>query len=238
MPTRRGTGRRGIGQSTVQRQTKAILWQDQVRLATIIDSAMDAIITVDADQHITLFNAAAEQLFGCSRTQALGQSFDVFIPERYRTAHGHHIAAFGRTGATSRSMGAPLQPLIARRADGSEFPIEATISQAEVGGQKLYTVIIRDITERTRREEQQQFLVEATNRLSSSLDYAARASLLTQLVIPYLADYSLLFRVEPNGMHRPVTVHTATWRRNPSSMNWARAIRSIRPIPPASSDEF
>jgi PAS domain S-box-containing protein len=101
----------------------------QARLAAILDSAMDAIITVDENQHILLFNRAAEKLFLCPREQALGTPLERFIPERFRGAHHGHIEHFGRTGVTSRRMG-DVTTLWALRADGEEIPIEASISQA------------------------------------------------------------------------------------------------------------
>jgi PAS domain S-box-containing protein len=127
--------------------------EKRARLSGIISSAMDAIISVDAGQRITIFNAAAEKMFGCPAREALGQPLDRFIPEQFRDAHREHVAAFGRTGTTSRAMG-QLQPVSGLRVDGEEFPIEASISHIEVGGQQVYTVILRDITERKRAEEQ------------------------------------------------------------------------------------
>jgi PAS domain S-box-containing protein len=122
------------------------------RLAGIIESAMDPIITIDAEQRITVFNRAAEQVFGRPAAAALGQPIDRFIPERFRRVHAEHIRAFGRMGVTSRSMRS-LGTLTGLRADGEEFPIEASISQVDVSGQKFFTVILRDITERERAEE-------------------------------------------------------------------------------------
>ncbi|MBI3530787.1 MAG: PAS domain S-box protein [Betaproteobacteria bacterium] len=125
----------------------------ELRLNAIVQSAMDAIITVDSDQHIVLFNAAAEKMFGCGVAEATGGSLDRFIPQRMRASHRAHVDHFSRTGETSRRMGV-RSILLALRADGTEFPIEASISQAVVGDQKLLTVILHDITERTRAEEE------------------------------------------------------------------------------------
>ena len=122
------------------------------RLMGIIASATDAIITVDAEQRITLFNAAAERMFRCPAAEALGAPLDRFIPQRFRAAHHAHIEEFGKTGVTTRVMG-HQRPLAALRSDGQEFPVEATISQVTVAGQKLFTAIVRDITERKRAEE-------------------------------------------------------------------------------------
>lgn len=128
------------------------LRKSQQQLAGVIGSAMDAIISVDEDQRIVLFNSAAERMFLYPSEDAVGESLDRFIPERFRAAHREHIEDFGRTHITKRTMGA-LGAIFGLRADGEEFPIEASISQLESEGRKFYTVILRDITERKRAEE-------------------------------------------------------------------------------------
>ena len=122
------------------------------RLRAILDSAMDAIITVDEEQKIVLFNRAAEQLFAVPREEALGTVLDRFIPGRFREAHRRHMGEFGRTGVTSRRMG-DVTTLWAVRAGGTEFPIEASISQTAEGGRRYFTVILRDISLRKQHED-------------------------------------------------------------------------------------
>jgi PAS domain S-box-containing protein len=140
----------------------------EARLDAIVDSAMDAILTVDAAQRIVLFNRAAEQMFGVRRDDVLGSPLDRFIPQRFRGAHRAHVEKFGHTGVTSRRMG-DTTTLWALRADGSEFPIEASISQAGEPGSRFFTVILRDITLRKQSEEtmlrQQQELRELSARV-------------------------------------------------------------------------
>ena|SRR2546423_15105868 len=126
-------------------QAEEALRDSQARLAGIVNSAMDAIITVDGEQRILLFNAAAEKMFRCSAAETIGQPVDRFIPARFRDTHSSHIQNFGQTGVTTRAM-AGARAVYGLRADGEEFPVEASISQVEAGGQKLYTVILRDIT--------------------------------------------------------------------------------------------
>ena len=129
------------------------LREGEARLEAIMRSAVDAIITIDADQRIVLCNVAAEEMFRCTPEEAIGAPLERFIPERFRAPHRTHVERFAHTGETSRRMG--LQTALwARRADGTEFPIEASISQATVGGRKLLTVILRDITERTKAEQE------------------------------------------------------------------------------------
>ena len=126
------------------------------QLAAIVDSAMDAIISVDAQQRVVLFNRAAEEVFGVRRAEALGSPLDRFLPARFRAAHRAHIEHFGRTGVTSRRMG-DVTTLWALRTneknEGEEFPIEASISQAGGAGERYYTVILRDITRRKEYED-------------------------------------------------------------------------------------
>jgi PAS domain S-box-containing protein len=141
-------------QSEISERTKAekALHESQDRLTGILGSATDAIITVDWQQRIVLFNAAAEKMFLCSAAQALGQSIERFMPQRFRAQHASHIERFSETGVTNRAMGT-LGALWGVRSDGQEFQIEASISQLESGGKKLFTVILRDVTERKRAEE-------------------------------------------------------------------------------------
>ncbi|MGA8006344.1 MAG: PAS domain-containing sensor histidine kinase, partial [Burkholderiales bacterium] len=140
----------------------AAVHDSEAQLSAIVDSAMDAIITVDSGQKIVLFNRAAEQVFRCRKDEALGASLERFLPVRFRTAHRGHIERFSHTGVTSRRMG-DMTALSAIRADGSEeFPIEASISQTEVDGRHYYTVILRDITARKQAEDQ---LVRQQNEL-------------------------------------------------------------------------
>jgi len=139
------------------------------RLEGIVASAMDAIITVDHDQRIVLFNPAAERMFAVTAPVALGQHISGFIPERFRGVHASHIARFTQTGATNRAMGS-LGAISGLRANGEEFPIEASISQVEVGGERLATVILRDITERKANED-------ARHLLAREVDHRAKNAL-------------------------------------------------------------
>jgi len=126
--------------------------QQQAQLTGIIDSAMDAIVMVDAAQRVVLFNPAAAQMFGRQAADVLGGPLEVLLPTRFRAAHSGHLRTFGTTGATSRRMGG-LGAITGLRASGEEFPIEASISQLDADGQHYFTVILRDITERRAAEE-------------------------------------------------------------------------------------
>ena len=143
----------GTAQDITDRKKSQVKQQEsENRLTAIVESAMDAIIAVDSQQRILLFNNSAEKMFGCTASDAIGSSLTRFIPVRFRSSHNAHLQRFGDTGVTSRAMGTGGS-LLALRSNGEEFPIEASISHALDDGEKLFTVIIRDITERRRAEE-------------------------------------------------------------------------------------
>ena len=137
---------------TDRRQIQEQLNERENQLQGIIASAMDAIIAVDQDQRIIVFNAAAEKMFACPAQDAMGTLIDRFIPERFRAEHAEHIRRFGDAGITTRAMGA-LGAFWGTRATGEEFPIETSISHMEADGKKVFTAIIRDVTDRQRAEE-------------------------------------------------------------------------------------
>lgn len=141
-----------IADITERKQIEEKLLTSEERLAAVIGSALDAIIAVDSEQRIVLFNAAAEKIFGCRTEEVIGTPFERFIPHRFRTEHKQHIPLFGEAG-TSNCVMAPFGALWGLRTTGEEFPIEASISQIGTAGKKLFTVIIRDITERRRAEQ-------------------------------------------------------------------------------------
>jgi PAS domain S-box-containing protein len=141
---------------------------DAARLAGLLDSAMDAIISVDEAQNIVLYNQAAERIFGWPANQALGRPLTLLIPQRFQAAHAGHVERFGQTGVTSRRMGGSAV-VFGRRADGEEFPVDAAISQIDTPEGKLFTVILRDVTERQKAEQEQTRLAQ---RLSGLLESA------------------------------------------------------------------
>jgi PAS domain S-box-containing protein len=159
------------GQVKQQRAARTALQNVEARVSGIVESAMDAIVTIDTEQRVLVFNAAAEQMFRWPRAAVLGEPLDKLLPERFRSGHRTHIEQFARIGTTSRRMGAQTV-LMALRANGEEFPIEASISQHGDGGHKLLTVVLRDITERLRAES---LLERSEARLRGILDSAMDA---------------------------------------------------------------
>ncbi len=135
---------------TGRKRVEAALHDSEGRLSRIVESAMDPIVTMAEDERIVLFNAAAERVFRCSAAEAIGQSFGRFLTERSRAVVASYIRAFAQPGSAQHYMAHAA--LTAFRGDGEEFPIESTLSQIEVGDRNLFTLILRDIDERTRAE--------------------------------------------------------------------------------------
>lgn len=135
---------------------------------------MDAIISVDENQRIVLYNRSAERIFGWPAEEVKGQPLELLIPERFRTSHAAHVKRFGETGVTSRRMGATAI-VSGRRANGEEFPVDASISQLDTPEGKLFTVILRDVTERVRaRDDLAAFASQANAILEQEKGRVAR----------------------------------------------------------------
>ena len=136
---------------TEQKRAEQALIESERRLAGFVESAMDAIITIDEQHRIRVFNQAACQMFGCTTAEAMGAPIEDFMPTRFRSTHAAHMRKFGEDGVTTRSMGRTGK-VRALRSDGSEFPVDASISQAMVAGQRMFSVILRDISEQVAAE--------------------------------------------------------------------------------------
>ena len=134
----------------LQRTAQALQWCEG-RLRGLFESTVDAIITVGEELTVTSANQAAARMFGSTVDDMVGTPLEHFIPQRFRDAHAGQMRQFGDSGVPVRPMGAQRE-ILARRADGTEFPVEASISHVQVAGQRLYTVLHRDITERKRAE--------------------------------------------------------------------------------------
>ena len=134
------------------RRYAVLLQAGDEKMASIINSAMDAIISIDNSKQIVLFNPAAEKMFGYTSNEIMGQPLDTLIPELFRTKHNEKIDAFGQTGITNRHMNGYME-ITGVRKSGDEFPIDTSISQINVDGEKIFTAILRDVTEHKRAED-------------------------------------------------------------------------------------
>jgi PAS domain S-box-containing protein len=188
-----GTVTRDISEA---RRARERLSASEARLSGIISISTDAIVSVDPNQRITLFNTGAEQIFGYSRDEIVGAPLDLLLPERLQGLHRRHVAGFAAGPVTARQMGERAVTIVGRRKNGEEFPAEAAISKLDIGGSRILTVALRDITARKRIEKEQQFLSEAGAVLASSLDYEQTLANVGQLVVRDLADWCIVEIVE------------------------------------------
>ncbi|HSK20819.1 MAG TPA: PAS domain S-box protein [Longimicrobiales bacterium] len=190
---------------TEARWAERALRASEARFAGIIAIASDAIISVDENFQITLFNQGAEAIFGHRREDVLGQSLEMLLPERFRGMHAHHMRNFAAAPIASRRMG-ERQEIMGLRQDGSEFPAEASISKLDLFGSTLFTVVLRDITERKRVERGQRFLAQAGAILASSLDYETTLASVAALTVPELADWCVVYIREADGTVRRLEI--------------------------------
>jgi PAS domain S-box-containing protein len=146
------TNRQLEAQMNEHRQMEAALQESQGRFRSILDIAHEGIISIDAKDRILIFNKGAVRIFGYAPDEVLGQSIDILLPERARHGHSRHIADFAGSTDSARRMG-DRQEIYGRRKTGQEFPAEASISKLEVVGERIFTVVLRDITERKQSEE-------------------------------------------------------------------------------------
>ena len=159
----------------IKRRTTELV-ASQTRLSGIMETAEDAIISVNSDQQILMFNQGAEKIFSYSADEVVGKSLGLLMPETFRSSHAKHIHNFGESGHTSRRM-LERSEILGQRKDGSVFTAEANISQLEIEGEKIFTAILRDVTERKiietelrkSLEEKEILLQEVHHRVKNNL---------------------------------------------------------------------
>jgi len=163
-----------------RRRAETALTASSKRFSAIFNSTLEAIIAIDAEQCIVFFNDAAERMFGWPAAEVICEPVERLIPARFAAAHREHVRKFADSGATRRTMGVPLEVYGLRR-NGEEFPLDASISQSDCGGQKLLTVMLRDTTERKRveaelrqhREHLEELVGERTAELTTLKEHLA-----------------------------------------------------------------
>jgi PAS domain S-box-containing protein len=155
-----------IGQFLERIEAEAALRQSEGRTRAILEAALDCVITMDARGRILEFNPAAERTFGYRREEALGQVMsELIIPPSLRPLHERGLAHYLATGE-GPILGNRVE-LTGLRADGSEFPVEVTVTRVDVPGPPVFTGYVRDITDRKRIQEE---LVQGRERLRLALE--------------------------------------------------------------------
>jgi PAS domain S-box-containing protein len=191
---------------TELKRTNLALEASEAKFSGIISIAADAIISVGTDQRITIFNKGAEKIFGYAKEEVIGRDLGLLLPARIRDSHRQHVAAFAAGAETSRQMTERGLKIFGVRKNGEEFPADAAISKLTVGAMTLLTVSLRDITERTRIEMEQQVVAEAGAVLASSLDYRQTLETIAELVVRHAAQMCIVYMIEEDATVRRLTV--------------------------------
>jgi PAS domain S-box-containing protein len=184
--------------------TGRALRTSEARLAGIMSIAADAIISIDEAHRIVMCNEGAQRIFGWSQEEILGKPLDMLLPKRFRGAHRKHIPNFAAGTETARRMGDPRPGIFRLRKNGQEFPAEAAVSKLNVGGAWLFTVVLRDITERKRIEHEEEFLAEVGAIFATTLDSKKTLANVARVAMREFADFCLIeFADEQGKIRRP-----------------------------------
>jgi PAS domain S-box-containing protein len=248
-------GGRLVGYGRVVRDiTERLRFEEAVRLSEakfsgIISIATDAVVSVDEEQRIVVFNQGAEKIFGWTAEEIIGRPLSTLLPERVRGRHDAHLSHFAHGPVAAKRMG-ERQEIFGLRKDGTEFPAEASISRLDLPGARLFTAVLRDVTERKQAEEavaralaaetaaraeaeaagaRTRFLAEAGAALSESLDRETVLSSLARLAVPMLGDWCVVFLRDDDGQVRRV----AAAHRDPERAPLTRELMGL-PVDPGS----
>jgi PAS domain S-box-containing protein len=150
------------------RQLDEKLRKSEARYRTVLDAAFDAIVTITPEGIVRWFNRGAERIFDHKAEEVVGQPVTLLMPERYRELCVAGLHRYLRTGE-ARVVGGTTE-LVGLRKDGSEFPIEMSLGETHEDGERLFTGVIRDVTERKESEERFRSLVEHTSDIITILE--------------------------------------------------------------------
>jgi len=251
---RDGEGRLAGYARLVRDTTERIRAEEALRLSEakfsgIISISTDAVVSVDEEQRIVLFNQGAERVFGWTAGEVMGKRLSLLLPERVHDRHERHIRGFAQGLVQAKRMG-ERQEIYGRRKDGSEFPAEASISRLELAGTRVLTAVVRDITDRKEAEarvaaalvreqearaaaeaaeQRTRFLADAGARLLESLERDTVLRTLARVSVPMLADWCVVFIREDDGEVRRLAVE----HRDPAREAVARELVGL-PVDPSS----
>jgi PAS domain S-box-containing protein len=156
-----------------RKRAEDALRESEERFQRIVSIAVDAIISIDEKQSITLFNQGAEQIFGYRAAEVIGKPLEILLPRELGTLHDREVRAFGASAETSRRMGQRRQ-IFGRRKNGEIFSAEASISKTTIGGQQVFTAVLRDVTERWAAEQEKAELLATAQEARQVAEVAAR----------------------------------------------------------------
>ena len=181
----------------------------EAKFSGIVSISAEAIISIDEQQKITVFNTGAETIFGYSREEVLGAPLDLLLPAALRAGHRRDVDAFATGEVAARQMGERHVSIRGRRKSGEEFPAEASIANLKVGETRLMTVVLRDVTERVRVEREQGLLAEVGGALAATLDYEQTLAAVARIAVKDFADWCMVEVMNPGEGLRRLKVASA-----------------------------
>ena len=196
-------------------QTENALRLSEAKFSGILSISADAVIVLDSERRIALWNDGAGKIFGYDREEVLGRPIEMLMPERFRERHREHVARFANGPDGARRMGERDLEIFGRRKNGEEFPADAAIAKLHIESQTILTVTVRDATKQKRIESDQRLLAETGQLLASRLDYEETITRIVTLMAQNLADVAVLYIRGEDGAIRRARAVT----RDPS-LSW------------------
>jgi two-component system sensor kinase FixL len=179
-PLEHQDGRRLPGYAVVMRdvteriRAEEALRASEAKFSGIISISSDAIVSVDEEQRVVHFNKGAEAVFGWKEHEIVGQRLEVLLPGHARDRHADHLRRFAQGPVVAKRMG-ERQEIFGVRKNGDEFPAEASISRLELGARRLFTAVLRDVTERKEAERALAQALEQAREATGAAQAAVRA---------------------------------------------------------------
>jgi PAS domain S-box-containing protein len=156
---------------TLRKQLDEELRISEAKFSGIVSVSADSIISIDEDQRIVLFNEGSKKMFGYSKEEILGKPIDILIPEKFRAIHRQQVRNFSEGAQVARKMGERSTQISGLRKNGEEFPADAAISKIAVGGRRILTVALRDVTEQKKVETDLQLYAEIARAAAKAREH-------------------------------------------------------------------